>query len=172
MYQKLFALQEETLKVVANQKRLEIIQLLKNSELTVTDMIQMLGLPQANLSQHLAILRLAKIVATRKHGTSVYYRLTDPKIAAACGLVREFLKVQHQFDPDIGPLLAMEHELYPVVTDTVCGMRISLSEAAGSIKKDGKTYYFCASGCEEKFNADPNRYITKAAERLGSALGA
>ncbi|MBW3537920.1 metalloregulator ArsR/SmtB family transcription factor [Candidatus Parcubacteria bacterium] len=158
MYQKLFSLQEETLKVIANQKRLEIIQLLNNRELTVSEMMEMLGLPQANLSQHLALLRMAKIVATRKQGTSVHYRLTDPEIAAACGLVREFLKRQHRFDPDMRELLEMDHDMYPVVKDVVCGMRISASEAAGSAIQGGRTYYFCASGCAERFLARPERY--------------
>jgi DNA-binding transcriptional ArsR family regulator len=72
MYQKLFKLQEDTLKVVANQKRLEIIQLLNNRELPVNEMVEMLGIRQANLSQHLSLLREAKIVTTRRDGVVIH----------------------------------------------------------------------------------------------------
>lgn len=162
VYQKLFALQEDALKVVANQKRLEIIHLLSLSELSVNEMVEMLGIRQANLSQHLSLLREAKIVMARREGVSIRYRLTDERVARACSLIKEFLKEQHSNVPEIAKMLSRSADgLYPVVKDVVCQMRISLSEASDTIQNDGETYYFCGSGCTAKFGTDPNQYIGK-----------
>jgi DNA-binding transcriptional ArsR family regulator/YHS domain-containing protein len=160
MYQKLFSLQEETLKVLANQKRLEIVQLLKSRELTVNEMVEMLGVPQANLSQHLSLLRQAKIAKTRRDGVKIHYSLTDDRIAEACAILKDFLKYQYRSDAEISKILSNDHKnIYPIVKDVVCGMRISFSEASGQEMINGDTYYFCASGCKEKFCKDPSKYI-------------
>lgn len=161
MYQQLFSLQENAFKVIANQKRLEIIQLLGNRELSVSEMTEMLGLPQANLSQHLAPLRQAGIVQTRRDGVSVHYRLADQRIAQACGLIKDFLQDQHKFNPEVQELLEHQDDMYPVVRDVVCGMRISVSKAGEVIKHNDHTYYFCASGCKAKFKANPTKYATR-----------
>lgn len=160
MYEKLFAIQQATLKVLANQKRLEIIQLLGQRELTVTEMVDMLGIRQANLSQHLALLREARVLETRRDGLKIYYRLTDQAIAKACATIRTFLARQYQDDPDISQLL--EHnpsQLFPVVKDCVCGMRLSLSEATADMNYRGQTYYFCGPGCKVTFRTNPSQYI-------------
>jgi Cu+-exporting ATPase len=44
--------------------------------------------------------------------------------------------------------------------DPVCGMTVDPQNAAGSFTHDGKTYFFCALSCREKFSADPNRFLT------------
>lgn len=152
MYDRLFQLQEEIFKTLANQKRLEILQLLAIKELTVSELVTMLGVPQANLSQHLAVLRKLNIVSTRKNGLMVYYRLTDKKIALVIKKLQEFLKVQYANDPQISQIsLGLNKNLYPIVKDPVCGMRLSISEIGDSVIVDKQTFYFCASGCKEKF---------------------
>jgi ArsR family transcriptional regulator len=161
MYQQLFSLQENAFKVIANQKRLEIIQLLGNRELSVSEMTEMLGLPQANLSQHLASLRQAGIVMARRDGVNIHYHLTDQRIAEACGLIKDFLQEQHKFNPEVQELLEHQDDMYPVVKDVVCGMRISVSRAGEVIKHDNHTYYFCASGCKTKFETKPTKYVTR-----------
>ena len=159
MYERLFKLQEETLKTLANHKRLEIIQLLKNKELTVTEMIEMLGISQSNLSQHLGILKRYKIVTARKDGLYVYYKLTDKHIAEVVKDLKEFLKVQYAHEPEISKIISLNDPgIYPIVKDPVCGMRMSASEAAESLEIDNKVYYFCASGCKEKFVKNPPQY--------------
>lgn len=161
IYQKLFSLQEDTLKVLANQKRLEIVQLLRGRELAVGEIMEMLGLSQANLSQHLALLRQARIVATRREGVKIYYTLTDERIAEACGLIKEFLKNQYRGDFEISQILAADRtDPYPIVKDPVCGMRLGLTEAGGQETFAGQTFYFCASGCQDKFRQHPQHYIT------------
>jgi len=84
-----YEIKARTIGVLANPKRLEIIDLLASSERTVTDLAEALGLPQATTSQHLAVMRRAGVLETRKDGNHVYYRLADPKIAAACGVMSE-----------------------------------------------------------------------------------
>ena len=164
MYQKLFELQEDALKVVANQKRLEIIQLLNNRELSVNEMVAMLGIRQANLSQHLSLLREAKIVTPRRDGVTIHYSLTNPKVARACSLIKEFLKDQYTSDPEVAEILGRDgNSLYPVVKDVVCKMRISVSEAADMIDRKDKTYYFCGAGCKKHFLAAPFKYELKEA---------
>jgi DNA-binding transcriptional ArsR family regulator/YHS domain-containing protein len=154
MYQELFALEEEVFKVLANQKRLEIIQLLKKKELNVGEMTAMLGLRQPNLSQHLTLLRQHKLVAATKKGRKIHYKLADPNIAKAVDLIYRFLQSHHNIN---GELKA--GEIFPIVSDPVCGMRLSASEAFAATQYQGHTYYFCASGCKNQFEKHPATYI-------------
>lgn len=47
-----------------------------------------------------------------------------------------------------------------VETDPVCGMQVNPSEAAATAVHNGQTFHFCSKGCETKFNADPQKYLT------------
>ena len=42
--------------------------------------------------------------------------------------------------------------------DPNCGMQVEESEAAGQSEYEGKTYYFCSTGCKAKFEADPAEF--------------
>jgi len=165
MYQKLFTLQEEVFKVLANQKRLEIIQLLGDQELSVSEMTHMLGIPQANVSQHLSLLRQNKIVLSRRDGHIIYYRLGDPRISEACALIKEVLLAGHLLTVQERQLMSGEESPYPIVKDVVCGMRISVAQAGGTTTHEEEHYYFCASGCQEKFELSPQRYAKKEVVR-------
>lgn len=90
----LIKLQAEICKTLADPKRLMLIHALREGEMSVGQLASELGLPQANVSQHLAILRERGIVATRREGTNIYYSLANEKIAQACDLVREVLADQ------------------------------------------------------------------------------
>ncbi len=46
------------------------------------------------------------------------------------------------------------------VKDPVCGMEIDPEHAAGKTEYQGKTYYFCSSGCKTTFEKDPAKYAT------------
>lgn len=50
------------------------------------------------------------------------------------------------------------HPADPTYTDPVCGMKLSRSTAVQELQYDGKTYYFCADVCREKFEAEPQKY--------------
>ena len=76
---------------LANPKRLEIIDKLRSRELSVTALAEALEISQANLSQHLAIMRQRGIVTSRRKGLNVFYKLSNPKIIQACDLMRQVL---------------------------------------------------------------------------------
>ncbi|HEU5121628.1 MAG TPA: metalloregulator ArsR/SmtB family transcription factor [Candidatus Saccharimonadales bacterium] len=161
MYEKLFGLQEEIFKTIASQKRLELIQLLQGRELSVSEMTTMLGIRQANISQHLAELRQARIVSTRREGVKIYYRLTDERIAQACTLIKIFLQTQYKVDPTVLELMQDDRTVFPILKDPVCGMRISLHHAGASSTYNNEPYYFCASGCKQKFDTNPAKFSNK-----------
>jgi len=90
----LFKHQAAICKTLADPKRLMILHELRDEEKSVSQIVSALGLPQANVSQHLAILRERGIVTTRRDGTTIYYKLANSKIGQACDLVREVLADQ------------------------------------------------------------------------------
>lgn len=88
----IFKLQAEICQTLADPTRLMILHELRDGEKAVGQIVAALGIAQANVSRHLAILRERGIAVTRREGTSIYYRLASPKIAEACDLVREMLE--------------------------------------------------------------------------------
>ena len=46
-----------------------------------------------------------------------------------------------------------------VELDPVCGMKVDPTTAIGSSRHEGKTYYFCSRACEQKFDADPAKFV-------------
>lgn len=147
MSTELLAIEEEVFKVIANQKRLEIILLLENRELNVGEMVDMLGLRQSNLSQHLTLLRQQRLVTVRKCGRESYYKLSDNSIAKSIRIIHDFLRAQHRIETSI-----TSEALFPIVIDPICGMRFSASHAFDhTVDANGQTYYFCASGCKNTF---------------------
>jgi DNA-binding transcriptional ArsR family regulator len=95
---RVFELQADICLALANPKRLQILSLLKDGEMSAGEMVQAMKVAKANLSQHLSILRQKGIVLTRREGTNIYYRIAHPKITEACsimrGLLMESLKTQ------------------------------------------------------------------------------
>ncbi len=87
----IFDLQAEICQCLSDPKRLMIVSLLREGERSVGELAASLGLRQANMSQHLGVLRAKGLVNTRRDGPTIYYSLRSPKIAQACDLVREFL---------------------------------------------------------------------------------
>lgn len=79
----------ELYKVMANAKRLEILNLIVDQEATVNELSATLGTRKSNTSQHLAYLRYTGLVTTRRAGKNVFYKLTDPKIIEPCKIFNE-----------------------------------------------------------------------------------
>jgi DNA-binding transcriptional ArsR family regulator len=86
--EELIRLQAEFCKGMAHPKRIQILRLLKNGERSVSDLAKLTGIPQANMSQHLGILRQFGLLNTRRDGTNIYYSISDQRIVEACELVR------------------------------------------------------------------------------------
>ena len=64
----------EIFRALADEVRLRILSALMGAELSVAELVEVLGLPQSTVSRHLKPLREAGLVETRREGTSVYYR--------------------------------------------------------------------------------------------------
>jgi len=62
-------------KALADENRLRLIRALQGAELSVAELVQVLGLPQSTVSRHLKPLREVALVEARREGTSVYYRV-------------------------------------------------------------------------------------------------
>ncbi|OGL35623.1 hypothetical protein A3F65_00980 [Candidatus Saccharibacteria bacterium RIFCSPHIGHO2_12_FULL_47_16b] len=163
MYQQIIGLEEETFKVLANRKRLEILRLLRNRDLSVNEMVVMLGMRQPNLSQHLTLLRQYKLVKVNRQGQKAFYSLADNKITKAVEMIYQFLQNQYGISSELPAKV-----LFPIVKDIVCGMRLSASEAFDKVQHHGHTYYFCASGCQQKFIKSPSQYVRRKEVVSGS----
>ena len=71
----------ELFRVMAHPSRLRILGLLHEGERDVSQLTGELGLPSANVSQHLAVLRSHHLVSVRRQGTRMRYSLRDPRMA-------------------------------------------------------------------------------------------
>ena len=87
-------LQADICKIFANDKRLEIINLLKDKEMSNSELMQKTGLAKVNISQHMNVLKAKGFVLARREGIQLYYRIANPKIIQACNLMREVLVEQ------------------------------------------------------------------------------
>jgi DNA-binding transcriptional ArsR family regulator len=85
-------LQAEVLKTLASPRRIEILHVLARGPIEVGRLAEMIGASQPNVSQHLAVLRAAGIVDAERDGREVRYRLSDPDVMVACGLMRGVLE--------------------------------------------------------------------------------
>lgn len=70
------------LELMANPRRLMILCRLADGEASVGELQKVVGISQSALSQHLARLREAGMVATRRESQSIFYRILDPEIRA------------------------------------------------------------------------------------------
>ncbi len=160
MYQQVFELHAELLKALAHPRRLEILQLLRDHELNVSEMEEMLGLPQANLSQHLMVLREAGVVGFRKEGKEVFYSVAHPNFVTASDLLREVLAERYKENKEITEELKLKiQDLVPIAKDPVCGMRLSPKTASYMQEYENQDYYFCAAGCLHRFQNSPEKFL-------------
>jgi len=79
-------------KTISNPRRQAILDTIRGGELTVSELIEKTGISQANLSQHLAILRSKGVVKTRRDGNNIYYSISNIKIIEAYDLISEVLE--------------------------------------------------------------------------------
>ena len=74
--------------------RVRVLDLLRDQELSVSVLAEQLGAGQQNVSKHLAVLVDAGMLARRKNGTHVYYRIADEGVFALCEQVCGSLQAQ------------------------------------------------------------------------------
>ena len=88
----IYMLHAEMCKVFSNPIRLEILNLLRDKEMSVTELINKSKLSQANISQHLSIMKSKGIVISKRNGKNIRYKLSNPKIIKAFDIICEALK--------------------------------------------------------------------------------
>ncbi len=98
MEDQIYAYHAEMCKVFSHPKRLELINLLREKEMSAGELGEKLGLAPANLSQHLTMMRERRILVSRKEGNAVYYRITNPRLLEAFDMLREILFEQIRQD--------------------------------------------------------------------------
>lgn len=87
-------LQADICKIFANDKRLNIINLLKDKEMSNSELMQKTGLSKVTMSQHMNVLKSKGVIVARREGVQLFYRIANPKIIQACTLMREVLMEQ------------------------------------------------------------------------------
>jgi ArsR family transcriptional regulator len=87
----LYQLKAEFFKSLGHPVRIRVLELLSEREQAVAELLPEVGVEAANLSQQLAVLRRAGLVAARREGSTVYYRLTSPQVAELLAVARTIL---------------------------------------------------------------------------------
>jgi ArsR family transcriptional regulator len=80
----------EVFQALAHPTRIAILEELREGELAAGTIIERLGMEQANVSQHLAVLRAKQIVVNRKVGNQVFYSVKDRLIIEMLDLMRKY----------------------------------------------------------------------------------
>lgn len=87
-----YCLHSELCKTLANDKRQMILGALRDEELSVSQLVEATGIAQANLSQHLSLMRTHGVVNVRREGTRAFYSISNPKLIQAFDLITEVMQ--------------------------------------------------------------------------------
>ncbi|MFI8105981.1 ArsR/SmtB family transcription factor [Streptomyces sp. NPDC086023] len=87
----LYQLKAEFFRTLGHPARIRVLELLSEREHAVAELLPEVGIEAASLSQQLAVLRKANLVATRREGSNVYYRLNSPDVAELLRVARGIL---------------------------------------------------------------------------------
>jgi DNA-binding transcriptional ArsR family regulator len=87
----IFQLHADVCKALAHAIRIEIIDLLGEKELGFGEISKKTGVAKSSLSQHLSVMVEKGILTQRKEGLHSYFKISTPKVAEACQLMREVL---------------------------------------------------------------------------------
>jgi ArsR family transcriptional regulator len=94
----------ELFHALAHPTRIAILEQLRDGELAAGAIIERLGMEQANVSQHLSVLRAKLIVVNRKAGNQVFYSVRDPLIIHVLDLMRNY------FHKHLSEVMSMREE--------------------------------------------------------------
>ena len=79
-------------RALSDPKRLCVLESLASGELSVGDLSSLVGCQVPNMSQHLAVLRTAGLVTSRREGSTIFYRLADPRVLEAYRLIQDIAR--------------------------------------------------------------------------------
>jgi ArsR family transcriptional regulator len=94
MEKRIYEMHASICNIFSNPKRLEIIDLLRDGEKSVNELSSLMEIPQANLSQHLSLMRHRGILETRREGVNIHYSIANLKVIKAFDIMREVLLEQ------------------------------------------------------------------------------
>ncbi len=80
MTRPIYQVKAEFFKTLGHPARIRVLEVLRDGERPVSELIPEVGIEPSHLSQQLAVLRRANLVRTRKVGSSVFYSVSDPRI--------------------------------------------------------------------------------------------
>ncbi len=122
-------------KALSDTARLRILRAVSMTELSVAELVGVLGMPQSTVSRHLKPLRDAGLVGTRRDGTSVYYRLgsafADPALAAFMNSRLEHIEGGAEDRASVRRILAMRKRRSREFFDRIAGSYGALTEPGG-----------------------------------------
>ena len=90
MSQELRQFKAEIFQALAHPTRIAIVEALRHGETSAGQLIEQIGLEQANASQHFAVLRSKQIVISRKEGNQVFYSLRDPVLIEVLDILKRY----------------------------------------------------------------------------------
>jgi ArsR family transcriptional regulator len=96
MEERAIHLKSEVLKALAQPTRLKILELLRNGERCICEIIPAINGEQSNISRHISVMQKSHLIATRKDGVKVMVKVRDPRIFEILDTVGLFLKTQMQ----------------------------------------------------------------------------
>lgn len=94
MTQELRRFKAEIFQALAHPTRIAIVELLREGEMSAGQLIEQLGLEQANASQHFSVLRSKQVVVNRKEGNQVFYSLRDPVLIEVLDILKRYFYSQ------------------------------------------------------------------------------
>ena len=96
MEDRILELKADILKVLAQPTRLKILELLRNGERCICEIVPAINGEQSNISRHISLMQKSHLVTTRKDGVKVMVKVRDPKIFEILDSVSLLLKKQIQ----------------------------------------------------------------------------
>jgi len=89
-------LKSEVLKALGQPTRLKILELLRNGERCICEIVPAINGEQSNISRHISVMQKSNLITTRKDGVKVMVKVRDPRIFEILDTVGLFLKAQMQ----------------------------------------------------------------------------
>ncbi len=94
MEERVLELKAEILKALAQPTRLKILELLRNGERCICEIVPAINGEQSNISRHISLMQKSHLVTTRKDGVKVMVKVRDPKIFDILDRVNSILRSQ------------------------------------------------------------------------------
>jgi DNA-binding transcriptional ArsR family regulator len=94
MDERVIEMKAEVLKVLAQPTRLKILELLRNGEKCICEIVPALNGEQSNISRHISLMQKTHLITTRKDGVKVMVKVSDPKVFEILDSISLLLKKQ------------------------------------------------------------------------------